>query len=91
MPQQLTTSPPENAITALPPGTLVYVRDRFLGDWSSGFAVHEVLSRGYRLRRISDGQVFDEVFALEDVREERRKRTTLWGDGFTHLDRRRRG
>jgi hypothetical protein len=53
-------------------GTKVYVRNRFLGDWTTGFEVAEVLSDGYRIRRLSDGQGFPDVFAFEDVRLERR-------------------
>lgn len=73
--------------TDLRVGTAVYVRDRFQGDWSGGFAVDEVLPLGYRLRRLSDGYVFDEVFAFDDVRVERRK-DPLRGVTGSHLDRR---
>jgi len=53
-------------------GTKVYVSDRFLGNWTSGFAVAEVLDDGYRLRRLTDGRVFPDVFPFDDVRLERR-------------------
>lgn len=68
-------------------GTKVYVRDRFLGDWSSGFEVAEMLSDGYRIRRLSDGQVFPDVFAFDDVRLERRQQP-LRGIAGSHHDRR---
>jgi hypothetical protein len=53
-------------------GTTVYVRDRFLGNWSSGFEVAEVLPDGYRLLRFTDRRVFPDVFCFDDVRPERR-------------------
>jgi len=43
------------------------VRDRFLGQWCRGFEVAEVVRDGYRVRRLSDGYVFPDVFAFEDV------------------------
>ena len=68
-------------------GTRVYVRNRFLGDWTTGFEVAEVLRVGYRLRRLSDGQVFPDVFVFEDVRLERRQHPRREVDE-SHLDRR---
>jgi hypothetical protein len=67
-------------------GTKVYVCDRFLGNWTSGFEVVEVLDDGYRLRRLTDGRVFSDVFQFDDVRGERRdpKRRPL----EPHFDRR---
>ncbi len=58
---------------ALGVGTNVCVQNRFLGDWSSGFAVVEVLHDGYRIQRLSDGLVFPDVFPVEEIRPERRQ------------------
>jgi hypothetical protein len=68
-------------------GTKVYVRNRFLGEWSGGFEVAEILNDGYRLRRLSDGYLFPDVFAFEDVGRERRK-DPLRGIAGLYLDRR---
>ena len=68
-------------------GRKVYVRNRFLGDWSTGVEVAEVLGDGYRIRRLSDGQVFPDVFAFNDVRLERRQQP-LRGIAGSHHDRR---
>jgi len=62
----------EDAPGALAVGTAICVRNRFIGNWSSGFQVAEVLEDGYRIRRLSDGLAFPDVFAFEDVRTERR-------------------
>lgn len=77
----------EDAAAPLDVGTKVYVRNRFLGNWSSGFRVAEVLDDGYRLRRLSDGQVFADVFPFHDVHQERRQHP-LRGIGESYLDRR---
>ena len=65
----------------------VYVRSHYLGTWSGGFEVAEVLDDGYRIRRTSDGHVFPEVFPFDDVRLERRQ-DPLRGTEGSHLDRR---
>jgi hypothetical protein len=54
-------------------GTRVCVRNRFLGNLSSGFEVIEALHHGYRIRRIADGMTFPDVFPVEDVYVERRR------------------
>jgi len=59
-------------VIVLDVGTTVYVRDRFLGNWCSGFEVAEVLPDGYRLLRFTDRRVFPDVFSFDDVRLERR-------------------
>jgi len=74
-------------VPTLAVGTTVCVRNRFLGDWTSGFEVAEVLGGGYRIRRLSDGHDFRDVFPFEDVREERRQ-NPLRGIAGSHLDRR---
>ena len=53
-------------------GTWVYARDRRTGVWSGGFAIADVLDQGYRLRRLWEGDVLDDVFRHDDVRPERR-------------------
>jgi len=54
-------------------GARVYVADKYLGNWCAGFEVAEVTDDGYRLRRLTDGRVFPDIFPLDDVREERRR------------------
>jgi hypothetical protein len=54
-------------------GTVACVWNYYLRRWTGGFAVAEVLARGYRLRRLSDGYVFSHVFSTDEVMEERRK------------------
>lgn len=68
-------------------GTKVYVCNRFLGTWTSGFLVAEVLHHGYRLQRLSDGYAFPDVFAFDDVRVDRRHEPQR-GITESHLDRR---
>lgn len=68
-------------------GMEVCVRNRFLGDWTSGFTVAEVLSDGYRIERLSDGHTFPDVFPFDEVRLERRQQP-LRGITGSHLDRR---
>lgn len=71
---------------ALVAGTRVCVRNRFLGDWSGGFEVYEVLDSGYRIVRITDGHVLPEIFESEEVRLERR-RNPMRGIEESYLDR----
>jgi hypothetical protein len=70
-------------------GTTVCVWNRFLDRWSGGFEIAEVLSSGYRLRRLSDGQVLDDPFSFEDVLTERRNNPMRGTDG-SFLDRKNR-
>ncbi len=76
----------DHPVFTLKVGAKVCVRNRFLGDWTTGFKVVEVLHEGYRIRRLSDGQDFPDVFAFEDVRLERRQHP-LREIGGSHLDR----
>ncbi len=69
-------------------GRAVCVRDRFLGNWSSGFEVIAVFSDGYHLRRVSDDLAFPDVFPFDDVRVERRYELDR-GVAGSYLDRRR--
>jgi len=74
-------------VPALGVGTNVCVRNRFVGDWVTGFRVAEVLGDGYRIRRFSDDHVFPDLFAFDDVRLERRQQP-LRGITGSYLDRR---
>ena len=60
----------------LTPGTKVEVRNGFDGRWSKGFEVCGADDDGYRLRRLSDGEVLPRTFADDLVRRERRD--NLW-------------
>ena len=57
----------------LTPGTRIEVRRRFDSGWASGFEVAEVRPGGYRIRRMSDGEVLPVEFDVDDVRRERKK------------------
>ena len=61
----------------LKPGTKVEVRRRFDAAWAKGFEVAELSPAGYRLRRLSDGEVLPVDFEPDDVRRER-KQGTWW-------------
>src|SRR4051794_30522646 len=50
-------------------GMRVAVQTR-LGQWSSGFEIAEVTTRGYRLCRISDGAVLPFDFNLDELRDD---------------------
>jgi hypothetical protein len=68
-----------SGLSALPTGTRVDVRSRFVGSWSRGFEVAEQVDRaGYRVRRLSDGSVLPDVFDEQDVRPERRRNDLWW-------------
>jgi hypothetical protein len=58
-------------------GTKVEVRNRFDGAWVQGFEVAESDAEGYRVVRLSDGEVLPVRFDAEDVRRER-SRQTWW-------------
>jgi hypothetical protein len=59
-------------------GTAVDVRSRYLGTWSRGFEVAEIVGNTYRVRRLSDGSVLPSEFASDDVRMQRPKKSGLW-------------
>jgi|GraSoiStandDraft_30_1057271.scaffolds.fasta_scaffold1282949_1 hypothetical protein len=65
----------DNSGRTLPPGTEVEVRNRFNGDWTSGFEVADVgpgaigpRPAEYWLRRISDGTKLAPSFSPSEVR-----------------------
>lgn len=54
------------------------MRTRFDGSWSAGFEVAEIVeSGGYRIRRVTDGEVLPTLFEAGEVRRER-SRSTWW-------------
>jgi hypothetical protein len=57
------------------PGTRVEVRSKFDASWSNGFEIAELAPWGYRIRRLSDGEVLDHEFDPDDVRREKRRET----------------
>lgn len=77
----------EAAGSGLSVGTVVCVWNYYLQKWSAGFEVAEALPLGYRLRRLSDGQLVDHVFTGEEVMVERRREQLPGFDG-PPLDRR---
>ncbi len=71
--QAAPSSPPP----ALTPGTRVEVRRRLDSKWASGFEVAEATTQGYRVRRMSDGELIPIPIVDEDVRKEK-KRGNWW-------------
>ena len=59
-------------------GTPVDVRSRYLGTWSRGFEVAELVGDAYRVRRLSDDSVLPSEFSSDDVRVQRPKKSGLW-------------
>jgi hypothetical protein len=59
-------------------GTPVDVRSRYVGSWSRGFEVAEIVGESYRVRRLSDGRVLPAEFSSDDVRVRRPKNPGLW-------------
>ena len=74
----------DRAVPTLVIGAKVYVRNRFLGNWTAGFEIAEVMDDGYRIRRLSDGHAFPDVFAPDDVHLERREHLSHWVAEFHH-------
>jgi len=56
----------------------VDVRNRYQGTWTRGFEVAESTEAGYRIRRLSDGSVLDELFSRDDVRRQRSRQGFWW-------------
>lgn len=48
-------------------GQPVEVRTRFTREWAGGFRVAETTDEGYRIARVSDGQVLGALFQPNDV------------------------
>ena len=53
---------------ALAVGSPVEVQNRFCSAWSGGFEVADATSRGYRVRRQSDGYVLPAEFGPSELR-----------------------
>ncbi len=68
---------PMAAAPLFPVGTRVEVRRRFDQHWAKGFEVADHADDGYRLRRLSDGEVLPVPFEEESLRKERKK-STWW-------------
>jgi hypothetical protein len=63
---------------ALSPGDKVEVRSRFNAQWSRGFELVETTDKGYRVRRVSDGEVLPVEFSEEDIRAARKRANDFW-------------
>lgn len=59
-------------------GTRVDVRSRYIGEWTRGFEIAEILTDGVRVRRLSDGSVLGDLFEPDEVRPERRRQGLWW-------------
>lgn len=65
------------------PGTKVEVRRRFDDAWARGFEIDEMILEDpeaprYRVRRVSDDSLLPVLFDEVDLREERRRRNSMW-------------
>ena len=66
----------EEVLTA---GTPVDVRSRYMGTWSRGFEVAELVGDyACRVRRVSDGRVLPSDFSFDDIRVQRPKKSGTW-------------
>jgi hypothetical protein len=60
------------AFAGLEPSSRVAVRTKFLGTWASGFEIVEPVVDGdsivgYKVRRVSDGEVLPSWFSVNEV------------------------
>jgi hypothetical protein len=64
------------------PGTRLEVRSRFDQRWARGFELVEIVVDAgqpqYRVRRRSDGSVLPALFVDDDVREEKKRSSSMW-------------
>jgi len=66
------------------PGTRIEVRSRFDQRWARGFELAEIVEgedegeARNRVRRRSDGSVLPALFIDNDVREEKRRSSSMW-------------
>ncbi|MCB1003798.1 MAG: hypothetical protein KDB35_06395 [Acidimicrobiales bacterium] len=74
-----TQDPTTSTMTAplFPVGTRVEVRRRFDQHWAKGFEVADHDESGYRVRRLSDGELLPVSFDEPSLRKERKK-STWW-------------
>ena len=59
-------------------GDKVEVRSRFDSQWARGFEVVDVDDDGVQVKRMSDGEVLPVRFALDDIREARKRANDFW-------------
>jgi hypothetical protein len=63
-------------------GSRVEVRARFDQRWARGFELVEVVNDEgedrYRIRRRSDGSVLPALFIDDDIREEKKRSSSMW-------------
>ena len=55
--------------SALPVGSSVDVKNRYVGTWSSGFEVAAIAEAGYLIRRLSDRSILPGVLGFDEVRQ----------------------
>lgn len=55
------------AVDEVEVGSPVAVKTRYLGSWTTGFEVAELLDDGYLVKRVSDGTILPDVIAFEDI------------------------
>jgi hypothetical protein len=64
------------------PGARIEVRSRFDQRWARGFELVEIVEDAgearYRVRRRSDGSVLPTLFPDDDIREEKRRSSSMW-------------
>jgi hypothetical protein len=64
------------------PGARIEVRSRFDQRWARGFELVEIVvdagQAQYRVRRRSDGSVLPALFVDDDVREEKKRSSSMW-------------
>ena len=59
-------------------GDRVEVRRRFDSQWARGFEIVDVTDDGYRVKRMSDGEILPVVFDADDVRLARKRANDFW-------------
>jgi hypothetical protein len=59
-------------------GDKVEVRRKFDAQWSKGFEVVEATASGFKIRRLSDGEILPVEFPERDIRKESRRNDFWW-------------
>jgi hypothetical protein len=59
-------------------GDKVEVRRKFDAQWAKGFEVAEATETGFRVRRLSDGEILPVEFGEHDVRKESHRNDFWW-------------
>jgi len=59
-------------------GDKVEVRRKFDAQWAKGFEVAETTETGFRVRRLSDGDILPVEFLERDLRKESRRNDFWW-------------